>query len=205
MSDYKYEYFIMRSVILMKNNLFTFEEIFKQNERRIHYHLHKLSIQDPHQEFYQEGLVAMWDAYENYQPDQGPLSTYFNFIIRHRLIDMIRKESRRIEREVLASKKEDEAFETGVYHKANDTTLPGLTVTEAIGNDVYLWQYIKKSLTEKQWKWVQYYIIEDKSLKEIAEQEKVSVEAVKSWAKEVKRKLRNVDFERVMMENINID
>lgn len=187
----------------MKKNMFTFEEVFRQNERRIHYHLHKLNIHDPHQEFYQEGLIAMWNAYENYQPDKGPLSTYFNFIIRSRLIDMIRKESRRIEREELASS-EEYAFGTAVYHKASDTTLPGLTVTEGIGNDdVYHWSHIKKSVTEKQWKWIQYYIIEDKSLKEIADQEEVSVDAVKSWAKEAKKKLRNVDFEKVMMENMD--
>ncbi|WP_343032895.1 sigma factor [Virgibacillus doumboii] len=50
-----------------------------------------MNIQDPHQEYYQEGLVAMWNAYENYQPDNGPLSTYFNYIIRNRVIDLPRK------------------------------------------------------------------------------------------------------------------
>ncbi|MBP1970770.1 hypothetical protein J2Z83_002906 [Virgibacillus natechei] len=31
-----------------KDNV-TSEEIFKQNERRIHYHIHRLNIRDPHQ------------------------------------------------------------------------------------------------------------------------------------------------------------
>jgi len=80
----------------MENNDFTFDEILKQNERRIHYYIHKLNIRDPHQEFYQEGLVAMWNAYEKYEPDKGQLSTYFNYSIRNRLIDLIRKENNRI-------------------------------------------------------------------------------------------------------------
>ncbi|WP_115771586.1 sigma factor [Oceanobacillus arenosus] len=66
----------------MTKNTFTFEDFFQQNERRIHYYLHKLNIRDPHQEFFQERMIAMWNAYENYEPDKGPLSTYFNFTIR---------------------------------------------------------------------------------------------------------------------------
>lgn len=75
----------------MKNNRFTFEELFKKNECRTNYHLHRINIHDPHQESFQEGLIAMWNAYNYYQPDQGPLSTYFNIIIRQRLIEQSQK------------------------------------------------------------------------------------------------------------------
>ena len=67
-----------------------FEEILKQNERRIYYHMHRLGIRD----FYAGGLFALWMAYKKYEPDKGPLATYFNFMIRNRLIDKIRQESR---------------------------------------------------------------------------------------------------------------
>ncbi|RDW20761.1 sigma-70 family RNA polymerase sigma factor [Oceanobacillus chungangensis] len=177
----------------MVKDKFTFEEIFEQNERRIHYHLHKLNIRDPHQEFYQEGIVAMWNAYENYQPDKGPLSTYFNFTIRHRLIDLIRKENRRLEMEELAPKEEDAAFESDVYHKASLPASSEGNPAEHITNDFYLWQKVKELLTEKQWKWVRFYIIEGMTLREIAEQEGVSIEAVKSWAKEARKRLRSLD------------
>src|SRR5699024_6603210 len=72
----------------------TIEEIAKQQERRVHYHIHRLSLRDPHEEFLQEGLVAMWNAYEKHEPDKGPLATYFNYTIRNRLIDLIRKKAR---------------------------------------------------------------------------------------------------------------
>lgn len=178
----------------MANKRFSFEEIFEQNERRIHYHLHKLNIHDPHKEYYQEGLIAMWTAHKNYQPDRGPLSSYFNFIIHRRLIDLIRKESLRSQREVLAASEDEAGFETEVYKNAKDQ----LTVAEDFNtHDDYLWKQIKKVLTEKQWKWVQHYVIEDKSIKEIAEQEGVSIEAVKGWAKEARRKLRKVDLGKI--------
>ncbi|WP_156520729.1 hypothetical protein [Oceanobacillus sp. Castelsardo] len=41
-----------------------FEEIFKQNEKRIYYHMHKLGIRNPFGDFYSEGLYAIWIAYQ---------------------------------------------------------------------------------------------------------------------------------------------
>ncbi|WP_249870525.1 sigma-70 family RNA polymerase sigma factor [Oceanobacillus saliphilus] len=179
----------------MDKQTFTFEEIFKQNERRIHYHLHKLNIRDPHREFYQEGAIAMWNAYENYQPDKGPLNTYFNFIIRRRLIDLIRKESKRQEKEILAPKDEEAAFENSVY-QTNESSSTHVDNFKDIIEDEQIWQHVMELLSGKQWKWVEGYIIADKSLKEIAEQEGVSVEAVKSWGKEARKKMRNAEFIR---------
>jgi len=66
-----------------------FEEIFKQNEKRIYYHMHKLGIRDPLGDFYAEGLFAMWTAHQKYEPNKGPFATYFNYTIRNRLIDLI--------------------------------------------------------------------------------------------------------------------
>ncbi|MCM3739757.1 sigma-70 family RNA polymerase sigma factor [Oceanobacillus luteolus] len=187
----------------MKKQKFTFEEIYEQNERRIHYHLHRLNIRDHHQEFYQEGLIAMWSAYKNYQPDKGPLSTYFNYMIRNRLIDLIRKESRRLENEKLATSEDEGANDTATYHQVSETTQSHITTHLDSNMDDYMWKQIRNILTEKQWKWVRYYIIEDMTLKEIAENEGVSIEAVKSWAKEAKKKLRNIDMKKMITENLN--
>lgn len=187
---------------MSKKQQFTFEEIFEQNERRIHYHLHKLNIRDPHHEFFQEGLIGMWKAYEQYQPNKGPLGTYFNFMIRNRLIDSIRKESRRMEKEVLASKDEEAAFDTEIFQKTNNSTLEDSSLEESLKHNPDLWKHIKGLLTEKQWKWLKYYIIEDLTIKEIAEQEEVSVEAVKGWAKEARKKLRkDPNLKKFILDN----
>ncbi|MDY0395881.1 sigma-70 family RNA polymerase sigma factor [Virgibacillus halophilus] len=77
----------------------SFEEIYEQNKRRIYYQIHKMNISDPYHDFFQEGLCALWNAYETYNPDKGTMATYFNYTIRNRLIDKIRKDSRMKEKE----------------------------------------------------------------------------------------------------------
>ncbi|TFJ92102.1 sigma factor [Lentibacillus salicampi] len=68
----------------------SFEAIFRQNEQRIHYHMHKFGIHDGQGEYYVEGIYAMWMAYKKCDPTKGPLGTYFNYTIRNRFIDMFR-------------------------------------------------------------------------------------------------------------------
>lgn len=73
---------------------FTFEAIFAQNQRRVHYQLHKRNSYGLNGYFFQVGLVTLWNAYERYQPDKGPMATYFNYMIRNLLIDLPGKETR---------------------------------------------------------------------------------------------------------------
>jgi RNA polymerase sigma factor (sigma-70 family) len=167
---------------------FTFEEIFKQNEKRIHYHIHKLQIRDPHNEFYVEGLYAMWLAYKNYQPEKGPLATYFNFVIRNRLIDMIRNKTREQKISEAYAQKENTDKYDGNY---SSTSIAPLQSPQGIElSDKEIWNQVKKLLTTNQWKWVDYYIIQGLSQKEIAELEGVSSDAVKSWGREARKKLQ---------------
>src|SRR5690625_7933156 len=70
-----------------------FRDLLMRNKQRIYYQLHRLNINDTHQEFYQEGLVAMWNAYRTYKADKGPFATYFNYTIRYRMIDLLRHEN----------------------------------------------------------------------------------------------------------------
>lgn len=55
-------------VLNLKKNDDLFEDIFKQNEKCIYYHMYKLSIRDPFDAFYSEG----WIAYQKYEPNKGP-------------------------------------------------------------------------------------------------------------------------------------
>ncbi len=48
-------------------------------------------------------------------------------------------------------------------------------------------------------------MIEDLTIKEIAEQEDTSVEAVKGWAKEARKKLRkDTDLEEFIFKNLDL-
>ena len=168
----------------------TFEEIFKQNERRIHYYIHRMNVRDPHQEFYQEGIVAMWNAYETYQADKGPLSTYFNYTIRNRMIDLMRKRTREQEKQALCVEEQKTALGDGHSYSKGQASYPLMNGTEIALEEPDFWEAIKTQLSANQWKWVKYSIIDGMKLKEIAEQEDVSVDAVKSWGREARRKLR---------------
>lgn len=178
----------------MEKNKFSFEEVFKQNENRIYYHLQKLGIRDHHNEFYMEGLYAMWIAYKKYQPDKGPLSTYFNYHIRNHLIDTLRKETRQQEK---LEKTTMEKYITE-YHgnRHGDSKMPIVDSSGIELEDEKYWRDIASCLSTKQRKWLHYHIMLDMPLKEIAEIENTSVEAVKSWGKEARRKLRSrIDVE----------
>jgi RNA polymerase sigma factor (sigma-70 family) len=168
----------------------TFEEVFKQNERRIYYHMHKLRVRDPEREFYQEGLVAMWNAYEKYEPDRGPMATYFNYIIRNRMIDLIRKKERDREGFQQMTKEMMVREGNGNYCKTGGKAYPIPNRGEAPTYDGEFWRKIRSGLSENQWKWVRLFVMEGMSIKDIAEQEHVSQDAVKSWGREARKKLK---------------
>lgn len=156
-----------------------FTQLLKEYERMIYFLINKLNIQDKDGEFYQEGLIALWEAYKKYG-DRDSFGKLAYITINSRLIDLIRKKSRINEHEALAEFiKED---------TSHDERIENL--------DPYFWSTVRKSLTDKQWIFVKKRIIEGKSYKEIAFEENTTIDAVKGWGKEVKRKLRPilVDF-----------
>ncbi|MFA1820147.1 sigma-70 family RNA polymerase sigma factor [Virgibacillus oceani] len=166
----------------------SFEEVFKQNEKRIYFHMQRLGIYDTHREFYLEGLYAMWMAYKKYEPDKGPLSTFFNYNIRNQLIDKLRKKGRDQYKTEMFIHNEKLRLENG-----NRSGLKKMPVIDSSGiavKDTKIWEEVKAALTENQWNWVYYYIIVGMPLKEIAALKGVSVDAVKSWGREARRKLR---------------
>lgn len=164
-----------------------FQTIYEQNKNRIHYQMYKLGIHDPHNEFYTEGIYAMWNAYKKYQPIKGPMGTYFNYQIRYRLIDMLRRKTTELNNadNVIEQQKAD--LDNGNHHSAYK--YPVVDTTGISIHDKTFWTFIRSRLSENQWKWVNGYIINGLSQKEIAEAEGVSPDAVKSWSREARKKL----------------
>ncbi|ASN04245.1 sigma-70 family RNA polymerase sigma factor [Virgibacillus necropolis] len=169
---------------------YSFEDIFQQNERRIHNQIHKLNIHDPHQEFFQEGLCAMWNAYETYNPDKGTLATYFNYTIRNRLIDILRKQSRYTEQ-----------VQKYVQENTTERTAPSSSspASPTLLDNSSFWKQVQSHLTTNQWKWLYYAVIDGMPLKDLATQENTTVDAVKSWSKQVRKKLRNTEFRGLLL------
>ncbi|GAQ18283.1 RNA polymerase sigma factor [Oceanobacillus picturae] len=181
---------------MTKKRLEAFEEIVKQNERRIHFHIHRLNLSDPHKEYFQEGLCAMWNAYETYEPDKGPMATYFNYTIRNRLVDLARKQGRESRNQQSACKEIKKHANDGNRIKRAEASSEILSNLDEERIGIHVWGILKQELTDNQWKWVYYYIISCMKIKEIAIQEQTSEEAVKSWGKQVRKKLRNNDFQK---------
>src|SRR5699024_2880434 len=131
----------------MKDNSWNFEELLKQNEKRLFYQLYRLKLESQ-EDYYQEGLIALWQASVNYNADKGPLATYFNYSIRYRLIDAIR-------RGVQESTSYSDVDVSQVAEQRKSYELnPLQTVLQK-----EFWQQVKQTLTTKEWKWVKYYII----------------------------------------------
>lgn len=175
---------------------FVFEEIFQQNKRRIHYHIHKLHINDPHREYFQEGLCALWNAYEKHEPDKRPMATYFNFTIRNRLVDLMRKQKRDNDNTQQAVSEQKTQIDNGNHFRSKEATYPLVGFSDLPINDPTLWRNLKSELTENQWKWVRFYIMDDMAVKDIAIQENTTVDAVKSWGRQVRSKLRDAEFRK---------
>lgn len=172
-----------------------FETFFKANERRIHYQIKRLGISnDLYAEFYSEGIFALWKAYKRYQPERGNMGTFLNYQIRYRLLDLIRSRTRYEEVMKRAILEEIPTIDEGNRYRTT-----GLPIVNPCGiplSNEEFWQEVRKELSEKQWKWVKYFIIADLSIQEITEIEGVSSHAVKSWGREVRRKLRDEEVRR---------
>ncbi|MFD1067669.1 sigma-70 family RNA polymerase sigma factor [Oceanobacillus locisalsi] len=186
----------------MSKKLWELEDFIEQNQRRVYYQMARLQIEEEKEEYFQEGLVAMWRAYENYMPDKGPLATYMNFQIRNRLVDVFRKSM--VEKKYFEQLGHEQNVETksGNYSQAHGKKIsaefegggdPQEIVEHNNENDFYQFTTL---LTDKQKVWFHCAILEGLSNQEIAIQEKVSIEAVKSWAKSSKKKLRKIDWNR---------
>ncbi|MBB6454559.1 RNA polymerase sigma factor (sigma-70 family) [Salirhabdus euzebyi] len=157
-----------------------FNDVLKEYDRIIYHLIHRLGIRDPYREFYQEGVIALWKAYETYDEDKGgKFSTYAYFRIEKALLSSIRDQNRRQEKE--------EKYKQIMF------TFENLVTTDEYDLiDMYTLEKIKAALSEKQLIWFTSFVLNDLSVKEIAENEGVTVDAVKNWARLAKPKIRKL-------------
>lgn len=86
---------------------------------------------------------------------------------------------------------EEQATQAGQGNRHRATGLPVASMCGIVLENEAFWEEVRRDLSENQWKWVHYFIIADLTIKEIMEIENVSADAVKSWGREVRRKLRS--------------
>ncbi|SDC07612.1 DNA-directed RNA polymerase [Terribacillus halophilus] len=157
-----------------------FQLILDQYKNMIHYHIHRMRIRDPHDEFLQEGIMALFLACNGYDETKGDFNAYVSRMIRFRLIDHLRKIIREQEKVDL------------IINEAH--TLAVIQEEEDLMEKQEFWDKIKHILTDKQYKWVYWRIKHELTIKEIAHIENTTEDAVKNWGREVKKKLKEQPF-----------
>lgn len=186
---------VIQSVGRKKKMENDFELFFKANEARIYYQLQRLGIRsEDYTEYYSEGIIALWNGYKNHNATKGNVGTYLNYQIRYRLIDLMRKKNREKELDEQGFLEQISQIDDG--NRYGKTMEPIPCIKHIIIESEAFWNEVRKNLTEKQWKWVHYFIIADLSIKEIMEIEDVTQDTVKSWAKEVRKKLRHQEIRK---------
>lgn len=153
----------------------SFEQLARQYERMIYRIMHTLHIYKNQEEFFQLGLIALWEANERFDPNKGSFTGFAYSYIKGRFMSEMTKSNKHEER--------------SVYPKDEFWTVIEDPSTQQPFEVKFLLTYCE-ALTENQTKWVLYTCIDDLSVAEIAAKEGVSVSAVKSWRKGAKEKLK---------------
>jgi RNA polymerase sigma factor (sigma-70 family) len=153
----------------------SFEQLSKQYEPMIYKIMHTLHIYKNLDEFYQLGLIGLWEASNRFDPTKGNFTNYAYTYIKGLFLSEMSKTRKNEERTV--------HLENEVWELMEDAN-----IVDPYEEDLLL--PYSNQLTENQKKWLKYTCLEGLSVKEIAEIEKVSVSAVKSWRAGARRKLR---------------
>lgn len=153
----------------------SFNELEMKYEAMIWKIIHSLHIYKNHEEFYQTGLIALWEASCSYDAEKGSFSTFAYAYIKGRILTELTKRRKYEEACTAAS---DEEFWEFITDDSMDTRLEGDDILDYCAR-----------LTEPQKKWVLYTALADLSIKQIAEVEHVSVSAVKAWRKGARKKI----------------
>lgn len=83
-----------------------FEQLSAKYSNMIHSIIHSLHIYKDYDDFYQIGLIALWNARQNFDENKGTFSTYAYSFIRGRILTHLKKEKCQEERFVPATEED---------------------------------------------------------------------------------------------------
>jgi RNA polymerase sigma factor (sigma-70 family) len=155
-----------------------FDQLSTQYAPMIYKIIHSLHIYKNKDEYYQHGLIGLWEAHNNYDPQKGKFSSYAYTFIKGRLLTELNAASK-LESQ-LSSGIED--FWLGLVDEGTPRPLE---------EDILLAYCQRARLSENQTKWVLYHCLKGFEIRQIAVIEHVSPSSVKSWRAGAKEKLRN--------------
>lgn len=153
----------------------SFDELVVQYQPMIHKIIHSLHIYRNQDEFYQTGLIGLWEATKSFDDKKGSFSNYAYTCMKGKMLYQMNQTNQWQEKHIHPLQK--------FWGTIEDHETSSLLEKEML-------QTYCEGLTEKETKWVISSIIEQLSIKEIAERENVSVSAVKQWKAGAVRKLK---------------
>lgn len=154
-----------------------FEELVKQYEPMIYKVMHSLNIFTNKDEFYQIGLIALWDASKGFHSEKGDFLNYAYMYVKGRMMTELTR-SNRYHEHVLYPKDE-------FWLMIEDTSF--------VNRPLELENLLAycDGLSERERKWVIYHFYYGLKQSQIAPLENVTIHAVQRWRREALKKLRN--------------
>ncbi|MDW2876587.1 MULTISPECIES: sigma-70 family RNA polymerase sigma factor [Bacillaceae] len=152
-----------------------FELLAEQYQPMIRKIIRTLSIYKNEDEFLQIGLIALWEAHKNFRPEKGEFTNFAYTTIKGKFLTEMTRTNREAEHKVYAK----EEFWENIEGADSRVPFEKKLILSYCGE-----------LTDNQTKWVLYTVLEDLTVPEIAERERVSLSAVKAWRKGAKERLK---------------
>lgn len=153
----------------------SFEELAHLYEPMIYKIMHTLHIYRNKEEFFQLGLVGLWEARLRFNPAKGEFKNYAYTYIKGLFLTELTKAKRLADRSIYPKDEFWESISSPNYSQPFEVELLDL---------------ISIDLTEQQKNWLLNTCTKGLSVREIAELEKVSISTVKMWRKGAREKLK---------------
>lgn len=153
----------------------SFDQLAEQYEPMIWKILQSLHIYKNQDEFYQVALIALWEAYERFNPEKGSFTNYAYTFIKGRVMSAMTNSNK---------------YENNCFYPEEEfwSVLEDSAPLQVLEEDMIKSYCV--DLTENQKKWVLYSIFDGLQIREIAQIEKVSISTVKGWKKGAKMKIK---------------
>jgi RNA polymerase sigma factor (sigma-70 family) len=158
-----------------KAPLESFEKLATKYEPMIYKIIHSLRIYKDWEEYYQIGLIGLWEASTRFNPTKGNFMNYAYSIVKGKMLT-----------EMTKSRLHDERY---IYAKEKFWEYIGDSNSEMTLEENLLLSYCE-TLSKKQLKWLLYTVRYNLTVKDIAEKEGVSISAVKAWRTGAREKMK---------------
>lgn len=158
----------------------TFHQIAENYTPLIKSTIQQLHIYKDHEDMAQIGMIALWDAYRNYDPDKGPFGAYAKTMVRGRMLRALAQDNKYIARNMPVSiGKESGDVLSAIPDAATRVPLEDAMLAPLING-----------LSERERLWVQEVVLAGKKTRELAEAEHVSTNTVRTWKKAAVKKMK---------------